>query len=103
MLAHLGLGCFDIGAVEHQERAALGRAAAQIRLIETAVQPLIGKGAVVGAIVDKLPAEGGLKEGLGGREIPRRKLHIVQFSWALVMRLSLLVIISVASVFACGS
>ncbi len=79
MLAHLGLGCLYIGAVEHQQGTPLSRVAAQIRFIETTVQPLIGKGAVVGAVIDKLPAKYGLKEGFGGREITGRKLHIVQF------------------------
>lgn len=76
---YLGLGRFNIRAVEHQQSAALRRLVALFCSIETASQPLIGKGAVVGAVIDKQSAKYALKEGLGGRKIPRCKLHIVQF------------------------
>ncbi len=76
---YLALGRLDIGAVEHQECAALRALVAQIGAVEAAIQPFSLEGAIIGAIIGKLPAESGLKEGLGGREIPRRKLHIVQF------------------------
>jgi hypothetical protein len=78
MLAHLGLGRCNIRAVEHQQGAALSCLVALIRTIESAIQPLIGKGAVVGAVIDKLSAKYGLKEGFGSREIPRCKFYIVQ-------------------------
>lgn len=79
VLAHLGLSRFNICAVEDQQSAALSCQVALIRPIEAAIQPLIGKGAVVGAVIDKLSAKYGLKEGLGRGKISRSKLHIVQF------------------------
>lgn len=79
MVLHLGLGCLDIGAVEHQQGAPLMAVTAHICAVEAAVQPFSLEGAVVGAVVGELPAKGGGEEGLGGGEIPGRKLHIVQF------------------------
>lgn len=79
VLEYLGLGCGNVGAVEHQQGAALGALAAQVRPVEAAIQSFPRKGRVIGAVIHELPAEGGGKEGLGGREIPGGKLHIVQF------------------------
>ena len=78
-IGHLGLGCDNIGAVEHQESAALRALVAQIGAIEAAIKPFPFEGAIIGAVVGELPAKGGGEEGLGGGEIPGRKLHIVQF------------------------
>ena len=66
---YLALGRLDIGAVEHQERPALSTLAAQFGAVEAAIQPFSLEGAIIGAVVGKLPAKGGGEEGLGGGKI----------------------------------
>jgi len=78
VLLHLGQGGLDVGAVEHQQGAAVGGLAAGVGTVDAAVQALVGEGAVVGAVIGKLPAEHGGKEGLGGRQIPGGKFHVVE-------------------------
>lgn len=66
---YLGQGVFQLRAVEHDQRAAVVAARGHLGTEEPTIQALVGKGGVIRAVVREAPAESGLEEGLGGRQI----------------------------------
>ena len=65
----LGQGGFQLCAVEHDQRAAVIAARGHLGAEETTIQAFVGEGGVIGAVVRESPAESGLEEGLGCRQI----------------------------------
>lgn len=73
----LGQGVFQLGAVEHDQRTTVIAACGHLGAEETAVQAFVGEGGVIGTVVRESPAESGLEESLGGRQIAAGVFDVV--------------------------
>lgn len=73
----LGLGVFQIVAVKHNQHTAVGCSRLEVGTVKATLDALVVKGDIVGVVVSELPAKDVVKKGLGGGDVVRGELYVV--------------------------